>query len=389
MVYQPRPTNYLNSFYSSIIIILEKLCSGPYWKIKILFICVSLIFITTTPFFNFRYFFEGSSWSTIIQQANNILIPFRGIPGSHDANKVYRLAIPLLTKIFHLNPYSLFILQIISGLSIIYLLIEIVYDVLKDRVNTVLFLVSLSGCYISYSPFYDVFGRVDAFGYLFILLSVFVRRPFLVFIFCFFTAWCDERGLINTFFTLIYWIYTNANKTSEKKISLRDIAGEHTYAVVLSWMGYFFVRWILSYYFHFHTETSGVGLTEFSISRQFIPISIFSTYGSVWLIMIVSVLFFILKREWILLGLILIGLIPNLVVILMITDINRSLCYTIPFLIISLSEIHKRMNNKQIHKFLFIIGALSLVIPIYDFDGHLHYHPNIFIRIATIIVGVS
>lgn len=388
MIAETRKTDFLANRYANVIQVIDRLVAGPYWQGKLLLVCLVLIFVQVTPFFNFQYFGEGSSWSTIGQQADQLLVPVRGEPGSHGANKVFRLTVPVLAKLLSLNAIGLYAGQVLCGIALLYGLIRKASAILNDRVATTLFMTAFTACYVSYSAFYDVFGRVDAYGYLLILVSVSVRNPLAIFTCCTLTAWADERGLINTFFTAVYWLYVS-DESNGVRFAKSPGLNTRVVAVGLSWIGYFALRWWLSREYGFHTETSGVGLGEFSKARQYIPIALFSTYGAVWLLLVGAVLSIADRRDWRLLGFIGVGAVVNLAVSLLITDINRSLSYTLPFAVLGLIELNRRLDGERMRKLLFVTGVVALLIPIYDFDSHLHYHPHILIRLATLLAGVS
>ncbi|MBC3786501.1 hypothetical protein [Spirosoma utsteinense] len=373
--------------------LIEKLLTGPYWQLKVLVYCLVLIVLTTTPFFNLQYFSAAnSSWNTLLIQASDLLVPYKGVPGSHDANKVFRLAVPVLIRLFNLTAMQVFISQVVCGLLILRIMVKVSYSALADKASTVFFMTAFVTCYSGYSAFYDVFGRIDAFGYLFILLSVYWRSPVLVFLFCFLTAWSDERGLINTLFTAVYWLYvgaTNPRVSISRFIIAVPPINRQVVAVLLSWAGYFCIRWLLSHYYGFQTQTAGVGASQFSISRQFIPLAIFSTYGLVWWLILVTLALIILRRDWLMIALIGAGIIANLGVVMMIADINRSLAYSLPLLVISLYQVGRGLPKAYVRKCLFILSLLSMIVPIYDFDSKLHYHPTFIIRLATLVAGVS
>ncbi len=374
--------------------LLETHLTGAHWPLNVLLYSLTLVFVTTTPFFNLHYFgAPDSSWDTLLQQASALLVPYRGVPGSHDANKVFRLAIPAFIKLFNLTAMQVFIGQVMCGVLILWVMIRITFAILQDKVSTVLFMTSFATCYCSYSAFYDVFGRIDAFGYLFILLSVYVRKPALVFLFCFLTAWSDERGLINTFFTAVYWLYADTGRPTVTENRLLTFAGlranKQVLTVLASWMSYFFIRWILAHYYGFQTETGGVGASQFSITRQFIPLAVFSTYGLVWGILLIAFALVIARRDWLMAGLLALGMTVNFAVVVMIADINRSLAYSLPLVVISLALLGQNLPGHHVRKYLFVLAVFSLMIPIYDFDSHLHYHPTLPVRLVSLLAGVA
>ncbi len=387
MIAGTKEADLLTNCYGNVTHVIERFVNGSYWQLKLLGLCLLLVFVQVTPFFNFQYFGEGSSWSTILGQADQLLVPVREAPGSHGANKVFRLTVPILAKLLGLNSVGLYVSQVLCGIALLSLLIRTAHRILNDRVATTLFMTAFTGCYASYSAFYDVFGRIDAFGYLLVLLSISGRNPVAIFGFCTLTAWADERGLINTFFTAVYWLYVSTDRTGVCLVKYPRL-NACVVAVGLSWVGYFAGRWLLSHVYHFHTETSGVGLTEFSKARQYIPIGVFSTYGAVWLLLLLALVSMVNRKDWLLLSLVKIGVLANGTVILMITDINRSLAYTLPFVGLALAELSSRLTTKRLRELLFVTSVAALMIPIYDFDGHLHYHPNLVIRMVTWLLGV-
>ena len=359
---------------------IDKTLLHKYWKLTATAIILATTFIFTSPFFNFNYF-DTSSWTLIEQQATDLLTPVYASEESHDAKKIFRLTVPFISSLLGINRVGIITLQMLLGVLIIYLLIDLIFKLTAKR--TIAFCVGMlaASSYFCYSAFYDVFGRVDAFGYFFLILALWFRNPVAIGLSLFLGCFCDERVLVNSSFVFIFWLMASPKNDNPERLSFSKI---HI-AIIIAWGLYFLCRYILISNYGFHTASGGVGLDIMLQSRHYIPIAVFSTYGLLWIVILAAFGVLIMRRNWLLLSLLGVSIIISLTVSLLVQDINRSLAYSFPLLIIAICVLNKYIKYNTLYKNLVLLFAISCIVPIYNYDSKIHYQPNILIRLVEVL----
>jgi hypothetical protein len=366
----------IDAQFKSIFAKIDTNLNNKTWKLRTVLSGFILLFLFTSPFFNFQYV-DTTSWQVIEQQAEHILIPVRAVSESHDAKMTFRLTVPALAWLLRLHRDGLIVLQFIVGFLILYLFVDVLHRDTNSRAVTFVANLIAVSCYFCFSAFYDVFGRVDAFAYLFLLLSVWFKNPLLIFISVFLGSFCDERALINSWFVLVYWQMQVIQPRLYSKYSLTA----NGMAVILAWVTYAVCRYVLIRLYNFPTETGGIGLSVFLESRHYIPIAVFSTYGMAWWVILAAFGILIVRKQWLLFAMLAAGLGASTIVALLVTDINRSLAYSFPILLISMGILCRNIEASELKKILIVLLLLSMIVPIYIYDSKLHYQPTIVVRL--------
>lgn len=356
---------------------LEKsILSSKYWKIRVLFF--SCLFSFTWLFvFNKGYLFENFKffyadvilhkpqpyfyWNSIIEQGEAPFVFRQHESGSHEANRIYRLTIPMIAHYLHLNSLGLYLLQVLLGAGFLYMLINVLAKILDDKLLTFYLFFAFVNVYVGSCFFFNCFGHGDGYTFFFMLCALVVRRPLLIALFCQLAFWCDERSIV-AFMTL--WLFHHFFYKLDKKESLKVfllMAGN----VVL----YLILRLYLGKTYHLASED----VENFSLDRYMYFINLTSWwYGkrtsvavegfALLIIMVFLVLYHdrLYRRILLVFG----SWMPVVAVSFLVWDTVRTYSFTFAFWLIALIILKERLNGVQFKALALMIAFVNLLIPI-------------------------
>ena len=356
---------------------LEKLIlNHKYWKIRILlFSCVfsfTWLFVFNRGYIyeNFRSFYADVIlhnpqpfffWNSIIAQGEAPLAAHSYESGSHEANRIFRLTIPLIAHYFHLNSLGLYLLQIVLGLGFLFILLNILARILDDKLLTFYLFFAFVNVYVGSCFFFNCFGHGDGYTFFFMICALIVRTPLLISLFCQLAFWGDERSVVMAVgLWLFHHFYEQLNKKDSIKVLLL-VAGN-----VLVYLG---VRVYLSRTYHLASED----VENFSFDRYIY----FIKYTSLWygkrssvsvegFALIIMMVFIILHRDkqYLKLLLALGSWLPIVAISFLVGDTVRTLSFTFVFWLIALIIIKERVNPVQLKALILVVAFINLLIPV-------------------------
>ncbi len=359
---------------------LQTFFDNRFWQVRLLLLALT-ISAGTLLAFNFilvdkglrNLYYEmlqpgsigGLFWDDIIKQGADPLTPKAYEAGSHEANQTFRLTIPLIAYLLHLNVATLYLLQLVVGMVFLWIVINIVNGILKDRILTFYFLTGFTAIYAGANFYINYLGHVDAFPFCFMALAFYFRNPLLVLLFSQLSFWCDERAIINSSFIGLWFLIPFIDKyQTERKLNWKLISPT-ILVLMVSGILYLAVRkWIeLSFHLKIGHDNS------LSIKSLVWSLSIFGdkvTRGleGMWLIIGAACLILWQSKQFIKLLLFAGALGITLFITLLVADGTRALSFGFIAFFISLKILHESILSKQL-KYLLIVSALvSLMFPI-------------------------
>ena len=307
----------------------------------------------------------GFFWDDIIKQGADPFTPKEYEAGSHEANQTFRLTIPLIAYVLHLNVATLYLLQLLIGLLFLWTVANIVNGIVKDRVLTFYFLTGFTAIYAGANFYINYLGHADAFPFCFMALAFYFRNPLLVLLFSQLSFWCDERAIINSSFIGLWLLLPFIDKfQTERKLNWKLISPT-ILVLIVSGVLYLAVRKWLELSFHLKIGHDN----SLSIKSLFWSLSIFGdkvTRGLEGMWLIIGAAFLVLwqsQQPWKLL-LFAGALSITLFITLLVADGTRALSFGFIAFFIALKILHESIPAKQL-KYLLIVSALvSLMLPI-------------------------
>lgn len=345
----------LSDLYVGFIQQIESFTKRKNWIVELTFIATGLALFFGFPSYELIYGEFMPFWEPVFKQAQHPFSNFDYNPITHEAKMTFRLFIPLLIKLLHLNILSLVILSHIAGILCIYFFIMITQKITQNKTSTVLLTLSFASIGVVKASFVANCGLFDGIAFCFMLLAILSTNSFLVFISVFFSSWIDERALIASSLLFI-WHY------------LFSVSKRPAFAVVFAWVAYFIIRFYLAFYVGLKTHTAGM----FSIivdQTNSAPLGIFSGIEGFWVVVFLAFYILYIKRNWFNLLFILFPISIIIFVSLSVVDISRSMYYIFPIIFISLKILMENETPKQLINISSIVLLLSAIFPAYVVSG--------------------
>jgi hypothetical protein len=206
------------------------------------------------------------AWDVTMLKAHDLtnnLIQFAA--DSLFSKKVFRLTVPILIRLLHLNKTGILILQGIVGFFFIFFSYKLANRILKDAVSATMIAAGIMFMYAGRACFVDVSTYFDGWAYFFILMTIYSRNLALTFLFATMAAWVDERGALALVFPLLFH---QVNAAKEKDFSLRALTrpSQPTIVVLAAIAGYLSLRLYLTHAFNMHTPTGDADFSAFKMN---------------------------------------------------------------------------------------------------------------------------
>jgi len=326
---------------------------GDYWMGYLVFLAVCLSFFFSFPRLDWSFIQEGH-WDIILKQAHGKFLDpsvFADVPSDQHASKrFYRLTLPLLVRIFHLNITSMLLLQFVLTVLNYYLLARFIFKTTANKFITAYLLLASALVFSFRLGFNEMWGHFDILPLVLITISLSFRNSFTVFLSVFFACWSDERAILASLVTALFW-YQQDEKISSRPL-LAAIGALGLYVVLR-----LTIRSVTGY--ETPMQSSGVGPECLIYTLPiFIP-NLLQSLEGFWILVLLYLYTLTLQNKKILLYGTLALLLATLAGSLMVYDIFRSLAYLTPFVYLCLPALKAQLNEKL----CFIILLCCFVYP--------------------------
>ncbi|WP_128547462.1 hypothetical protein [Larkinella soli] len=351
-----------------------------FWKIRlvglVLLVSVGSLLLFNSIFIDrgFRFLYseikrpgivDGFFWDEIIHQSQHLFEPNTFAPGTHEANKTFRLTIPMLVKVFHLGVAKLYLLQIVLGLVFLWTVTGLVNSVLEDKVLTFYFMTGFTAIYAGVAFFINYFGHCDGYAFCFMALALYFRNPLLVILFTQLAFWTDERALINSsYLGLWYFLPLARNFVKTRTFELRQIPPA-LMAVVFSALLYAGLRKWLELHFGMTVgHDAALSARSLGWSLSYIGDKMARGLEGMWLILLAAFWALAVRRQW--LELVLLGgaWALTMTVAVLVADGTRSLSFGFMMFFFALAILHRYMTRNQLRYLLICSAVVSLMYSI-------------------------
>jgi len=386
--------NYLNAISDYIFKKSEQLMRSRFGYIKASLLCALLVILSSTPKYGSFHFSTGfhtsekavqdtATCQTLQKQISN---PFTILPqanGFHQDKMQFRLFMPVMGHLLHLDVNGLIVLQQILGIFLFLILLLLIKKITGDDVQALLFATGSAFIYFGKACFIDLWPWFDGTCYLLILMAMFWRSPLLIWLFVFAASWIDERGLVATGYVFIWWLI-QSQKDEKENISFKKliILNTRSLAVVLAWVSYFALRTYLHKSYHFQTYTENI-FGKDSAYQHTMSIAHFGLFTGIiwyWLFILAATIVLLWRKSFLPL-ILLYGVIgASTVSALLVYDVTRSAAYIFPAAIIGFYLIQKPKNEnpdnyeRNMRNFLLLITMLCLLTPAFNVLGLVRFN---------------
>ena len=375
---------YIDSITSDVEKRLSFLVRGKYWLWKVTFISVFLFVIidftgNMSKVVYFKSFINDYIKQGKLDTAHGIIkaqsedyFGFfktgqdREIESyQHEAKMKFRLFLPTLVRILGAEHFEiwLYFLTFILGFFYIYVIAKMSLIILGQNTNRILVLLFVAGFTNLYagggSFVLDIVPYGDFFAFLFLLLSIYTRNPFAIFLCCQCAFWVDERALVNAVFIMLWWIFTpfNGNKLVLKLTP-------QLFAVFISGVVYTAIRQYLTIRYQLWDATYiGEFITTFKENSKMLSLRIWAGFDGMWLLIIMALIVLVKEKNYQFLGTFLSSLIISTGFAFIAYDVNRGISYGFIALLISLAICKSYLSEKELKYVLIVCFLVSILSP--------------------------
>jgi hypothetical protein len=351
---------------------IERLLSGPYWKLKALFAIVAISLFRAFPSYDsLRTPFSETTWRNVQVKFDHPLIDTSRIfpAGSHASNLTFRLTVPVLAHIFNLDRTGLLILFAFAGFVLLYLVLQVVFT-LSGSKRVALFVGLATACtWPGAAAFHELRGGYyDALALCLLVAACATPSSLLAAAFLFLAAWTDERALIASSFVFLLYAYSFSLCNDATGVR-RFLTGKPA-AVVVAIAAYFGTRAYLTATHSYVHAASGIGLSILSQQTNVIPLAIWTGLGGSWILVLLGVRALFMQRRYLAAAAFCAALVGAIAASMAVVDVTRSMAYCLPAVFVALAALSRSKGIEQIEKLAAISGVISLLVPTYYLEGN-------------------
>ncbi len=359
---------------------LKAFFDSRFWQFKVLFLSLA-ISVSTLLVFNFilvdrgfRDLYQemrhpgsigGFFWDDIIKQGAAPFTPKDYEAGSHEANQTFRLTIPLIAQVLHLNVASLYLLHVLVGLLFLWLIIRITYQILQSRLLVFYFMTGFTAIYAGANFYLNYLGHTDIFPFCFMALALYLRNPLWVLLLTQLAFWCDERAIINsTYLGLWFVIPVLKEVVKTKKLSTTQVPLQAV-ALVISTGLYLVIRqWLSTTYGLKVGHDNDLSHRTAMWSLSILGDKFTRGFEGFWLIIFAGIAVLVMLKDWLTLGLLMGSFMITSAIGIMVADGTRSLSFGYMIFFFMLSILRRHIPTSQLTYLLIVSTLISLMLPI-------------------------
>jgi hypothetical protein len=361
---------------------LENFTSTKFWIIKAALALTLLSLFFTFP--NYKVLKEPVSTndtasipsiSQMVQrQVQNPLYIVPDCKGAQPEKRQFRILMPVIGHLLHLNVKGLIAIQQIVGILFFIVIILLVSGISGDNVMALLTAAAFAFSYMGKACFVDLWPFFDGIAYCLLALSMLYRKPLLIFLCVLAASFTDERALIASALIFLWWkMRSAASEDSINKSLFRpDWASS---SVVIAWVAYFAIRVFLTKHYHFvthHGSMAGVD-AAYKQTWKYLTFALLSGPKMLWLVIFLGIAALLIKRQYLFCLLLLASIAISTGVSAAVYDVTKSISYIFPAIFIALWLLSKSDSRQNLRYLFLVIVILCFLIPSFSITGPIKY----------------
>jgi len=341
---------------------LRSRLSGKHWAVKVTFFALILSLFMASPAFDFSSNAPLTKRAMAVEAQIANLVEFWET--NEPTNAMFRITVPLIARVLHLDLKGTLVLQFITGVLLFYVLAKLVERETSDRMMAFYLTALVAVTYPGTAAFLETRYYFDSFAYLFLVCAMWFQAPPVISLSCLLAFFTDERALIASGFVFLWWVI----KSSDDVLFRKRWLNSRSLTVALTLFLYIIIRQTLAN--RFQIQTWSESRLEFLLFEQLNnSISgIWSGLEAGWLLVGLALIALAIKRQWFLLSSIIIVITVQVVAALSVVDITRSMGYLLPCLLLAVLILWK-VQEKNLLKWIEISAFVSLIAINYGVGG--------------------
>lgn len=281
-------------------------------------------------------------------------------PLGHLAKMRFRLFLPFLVATLGL---TLWLMQLLLSGAFIWVATAFTQRIVQDRPSTLLFMLGFSLLYPVRSAWLDITAYGDFFAYFFLLLAVYVNRPWLVFLTLQLAFWTDERALVNAAWVLLWYGLDTAYRTGHYKVTGSQMA------VVFSGLVYGVLRLLIARSVnHSFVDTASAYASEFRFTYyeniKIVGFRLWSGFLGEWGLISLALVLLLYRRQYVLLVLFAGMLCLTVNLSFVVFDTNRAISYGYLAIFVALGVLVRNLSVTELRRLLLFTFLYMLLCPL-------------------------
>lgn len=381
-------TGFTAPFYNALAAFTQK----QNWRLKTVPLLLLSVLLFQFPAYKLLYAdasdhtLPNQIWVNFFKQVAHPFANNNTVSDSHQSKMVFRLAVPLVARLLHLNLYGVLVLQLLLGVVMLWVLLTLIARITQDRPTAVLFV--LGACFTYYGGNFlrDVFGFLDAFSYALLVLLLASRRPVVLLLLSTVGCFLDERFLVASLLAVLWHALREPHAYTPRleRFALTWASA----AVVAGWLTYGALRLGLSTHYGLKSYGGGVGLDVLrtTMERERTALGFISGLEAFWVVLALALLVLAVRRRWGLLSLLVLAFLPIAAGAFLVHDVTRSLAYGFPVVLLALVVLAQYFTRSTLRHLALLTVVFTALIPNYFYQGDIGYAESIFEKLAGLVI---
>ncbi|MES2387681.1 MAG: hypothetical protein V4543_06745 [Bacteroidota bacterium] len=343
--------------------------SGRYWAFKAAFLCYILGYLTG-GFSSPSYVFNTKlNYDVRVLVSNQIEHPFTQQNNfreySHEGKRAFRLSTPLLAKVLGLNVIQLIWLQQAAAFGVFVLFALLITRITGSREAGYWACMALAFNMYGKRGLLDWECKLDGYMYFYLMAAIYFRKPWLLAFFAFMLGGADERGLFAGIALIVY------HQVAEKRESISNFFKPSPQALgilsglVLSVSG----RVALMIFTDLKVGHGNLGIEVMVRKIDYLIQGIYSGMEAFNFFLLPAAAILLFNRKYILFLAWAGTMAISIVLSIMVSDITRSICLTLPAIITALVIIERYQKSINWGKYMFWCMAVCFFYGSYEVSG--------------------
>lgn len=305
------------------------------------------------------------SWEVVMVKAADPVAKLDGVdPGSWLSKKVFRLTVPLIVRVLHLDLFSTLAVQYALGLLLLVLCYRHARILLDDPVPATFLATGLAFIYFGKACFVDtVFLWFDGWAYLFLVLALMRRRIAEVVLWSTLAAWTDERAFLAL--PIIYLFHQMERQHGSAPLRFRDllIPGRSGLGVLAAMAAYLALRTWMQHRFGMQASLNEENLSYLGKNLRVLPLGAWTFMEGLWLLPISTAVIAIRSGQRLMLFLTGCAIAVMTAAAGAVYDSTRSGSYLVPLVFVMLAYLRHHLRREDMRLLLLFAAVVCVLFP--------------------------
>lgn len=366
---------YLENIYQHLESKITRFLETDNWRWRVVVVSGILMvlsfFNNTMPFDDFKLYYDEVITKRgefflykVTKDRSQNLTEHRIYEEPASNNRVFRLTLPVIVKILHIRHVSVFIygLQLLLGVLLYFWLTKFLFEILNDKMATLLAMIALACIYFGSSFFIENCGYGDFYAFFFLFTAIYFRNPLIIFAAIFAATWCDERASVASGLVFLWW-WISPTIRDNRKISF--IPTWQMMAVVSGVIAYGALRlYLMKYVGMSATYKEGEFMQMIHDSWRSFGFKFIWVLEGFWLLMLLAFAILYSNKEYQKLILVAGGTIAMVFLGMTTFDSTRSGSYVFPMIFLGIMLVRTKLTDRQLRILLAIVALLCFLHPL-------------------------